>query len=283
MQIELIETFLDLCETRSFNKTAERLGVTQSTVSGRVRTLEKLLERKLFTRSRSGTELTVAGTRFAPHARSLRISWAEAIHAARDAGASSMTLRVGIQHDLAGTSLGDWIRAFRAGFPHAAFYIEADFSTQMCADLMAGELDLALLFTPKPHPDLHFDTLGEIRYVMVSTTANRLEEVEPDSYILANFSPAFGRVHAEIHPSLSSAPVRSGQDATVAGLLLSLGGTAYLREETAARLIESDGLRRVEAAPVIPQTVYAAVHLKNRTRAAHRRLLQMLKAHFTPG
>ncbi|MGR3711069.1 MAG: LysR family transcriptional regulator, partial [Alterinioella nitratireducens] len=37
MQIELVETFLDLCDTRSFNRTADRLGVTQSTVSGRIR------------------------------------------------------------------------------------------------------------------------------------------------------------------------------------------------------------------------------------------------------
>ena len=29
MQIELIETFLDLMETRSFNRTAERLSLTQ--------------------------------------------------------------------------------------------------------------------------------------------------------------------------------------------------------------------------------------------------------------
>ena len=46
MQIELIETFLDLLETRSFNRTAERLGVTQSTVSGRVRALERMLGRR---------------------------------------------------------------------------------------------------------------------------------------------------------------------------------------------------------------------------------------------
>ena len=39
MQIELIDTFLDLCETRSFNRSAERLGITQSTVSGRIRSL----------------------------------------------------------------------------------------------------------------------------------------------------------------------------------------------------------------------------------------------------
>ena len=40
MQIDLLDTFLDLLETRSFHRTAERLGVSQSTVSGRVRALE---------------------------------------------------------------------------------------------------------------------------------------------------------------------------------------------------------------------------------------------------
>ena len=55
MQIELLETFLDLCETRSFNRTAERLGVTQSTVSARVMSLEGALGARLFDRSRAGT------------------------------------------------------------------------------------------------------------------------------------------------------------------------------------------------------------------------------------
>ena len=43
MQIDLIETFLDLCETRNFNRTAERLGVTQSTVSGLLKAMEREL------------------------------------------------------------------------------------------------------------------------------------------------------------------------------------------------------------------------------------------------
>ncbi|MGL4281320.1 MAG: LysR family transcriptional regulator, partial [Albidovulum sp.] len=68
MQIELIETFLDLCDTKSFNRTADKLGVTQSTVSGRVRALEATLGRTLFTRSRAGTELTLEGLQFETHA-----------------------------------------------------------------------------------------------------------------------------------------------------------------------------------------------------------------------
>ncbi len=55
MQIEWIETFLDLLDTRSFNKSAERLNITQSTVSARINALETEIGKKLFSRSRAGT------------------------------------------------------------------------------------------------------------------------------------------------------------------------------------------------------------------------------------
>src|SRR5205085_12505513 len=75
MQLELLETFLDLLDSRSFRLTAERLGITQSTVSARVRTLEQSLGSILFLRGRSGAAPTAAGRRFEDHARSIKASW----------------------------------------------------------------------------------------------------------------------------------------------------------------------------------------------------------------
>jgi LysR family transcriptional regulator, flagellar master operon regulator len=282
MQIDLIETFLDLCETRSFNRTADRLGVTQSTVSGRIGTLERALERRLFTRGRAGTELTTEGLMFAPHARALRLGWAEALHAARQAGDSALTLRIGIQNDLAAKHIGDWVGAFRAAFPGVSFYVEPDYSASMCAEVAGGSLDLAMLYTPKPLPDLHFETVGEIAYCMVSTETDRLAGVRPDSYILPNFSPAFAQTHAILHPGLATAQVSSGQDAAVAGLLLALGGTTYVLEETARTLAASGQAQEVRDAAPITQTVFAAVHLRNRHRTTHRRLVRLLRSSFEP-
>ena len=159
--IELIETFLDLCDTRSFNKTADRLGVTQSTISGRIQSLEATLGRTLFTRSRAGTELTLEGLKFEPHARLLRHSWAEALHATRSAGTAAMTLRVGMQHDLTGNMIGGWVRDFREALPDTAFYIEADYSPAMSSDLLIGALDFGMMYTARMHPDLYFEMLGE--------------------------------------------------------------------------------------------------------------------------
>jgi DNA-binding transcriptional LysR family regulator len=102
MNIEQIETFLDLCDTRSFNKTADRLGVTQSTISGRVRALENALSCRLLERSRAGTDLTTEGLRFEPHARAMRLAWRDGLQDARGAGSAARTARIGIQHDLSG-------------------------------------------------------------------------------------------------------------------------------------------------------------------------------------
>lgn len=280
MQIELIETFLDLCETRSFNRTAERLGVTQSTVSGRVRTLERVVGRRLFARGRSGTELTTEGLMFAPYARTLRLTWAEALHAAQHAGDTAMTLRIGIQHDLAARHIGDWADAFLDAFPGAAFYVEADYSANMCAELAAGSLDLAMLFSPQPSPDLHFETVGEVLYRMVSTDTERLAEVRSDRYILPNYSRAFAQTHALLHPGLAAARVSSGQTSAVAGLLAALRGTTYVLEETALDLVATGEVREVLDAPAITQPVFAALHLRSRHRASHRRLIRLLRSHF---
>lgn len=280
MQIELLETFLDLCETGSFNKSAEKLGVTQSTISGRIRALEAILERTLFIRSRAGTELTLEGLKFEPHARALRHGWAEAMHATRTAGTAAMVLRIGMQRDLTGKMIGDWIRDFRTALPDTAFYIEADYSPAMTSDLLVGAQDFAMMFTPRMHPDLYFETLGEIPYRMISTDVVSLADVEPDRYILTNFSPAFAEAHALLHPLLAGAWVSSGESTTIAGLLTSIGGSAYVIGEMADELVASGACVHVADAPVIPQTVFAAVHLRNRHRPMHRRLLQLLRAQF---
>jgi len=280
MQIELIDTFLDLCETKSFNRSAERLGVMQSTVSGRIRTLEATLGRPLFLRSRAGTELTTAGLRFEPHARALRRSWTEALNATRDTGQGGVTLRIGIQHDLVGDHFADLTREFRILLPDAAFLFEADYSQQMCSDLVSGLQDIALLFSPRTHPDLYFETVGEIWYDMISTDTEHLVEVRQERYILGNYSPAFAATHAVLHPHLGAATLSIGHNAAMTGLLRSLGGSAYVLRDAARALVASGEARAVTDATPIAQTVFAGLHLRQRHRTTHRQLLRYLRGHF---
>ncbi len=277
MQIDLIDTFLDLCETRNFNRTAERLGVTQSTVSGRVQSLEKALECRLFRRSRSGTHLTGEGRRFEAHARSLRHGWVEARRAVAAAPEAGLTLRLGIQHDLVIAHLGEWFHTLRGALPEAGFYIEVDYSTQICTEVLEGGLDLGIVFTPKAHPDLQIESLGDVAVDMVTTTPANVADIAPGDYFLPNYAPAFFATHRTLLPKLSAARVSSGSHAVLSGLLKAVGGATYLLAESAAELSAAGLCQPVPDAPRIVQPVHAVLHLRNRHRAPHRRMLVLIR------
>lgn len=283
MQVDLIETFLDLMETRSFNRTAERLNITQSTVSHRVKALEGQFNRKLFTRNKGGTVPTAAGLRFLDYAKALQNQWHEATRAVTSAGALERSMRLGIQHDLAEAFAGEWLSAIRLELPTTEFYMEADYSNQMNRDLGAGDLDLALLYTPHYLPDLHYERIGDVHYVMVGTDAASLSDIKVETYIQAIYSPAFDRAHRLALPHLSAAPVASGQNMAITVLLHSLGGAAYVTAATADRLVQSGRAKLVADAPVIPQSIYAATSLRTRHAHQHRKIIGAMQALLSAG
>lgn len=281
MQIDQIETFLDLLETRSFNRTADRLGVTQSTISGRVKALEKALGERLFERSRSGTQPSTAALRFETHARVLRRAWADGQADVKPFG-SAVMLRIGIQHDLIDNHVADWLAALRSALPECGFYVDGDYSTQMCRDLETGALDLGVVFTPRPSPDLYFESMGEVAYDMISTQPTTLPKIAPTDYILPNYAPAFAQTHAALLPGLSLGSVSSGQAAAVRGLFIALGGATYLPTEMADALILAGHAHPVPDAPKITQPVFVAMHLRNRHRAGYRRMAKTLRDRIAP-
>ena len=279
MQIELIDTFLDLCETRSFNRTAERLGITQSSVSGRVQALEAATGVRLFNRSRAGTDLSPEGVRFEPHARTLRHEWRETLRQVQ--GGDRPTIRLGVQNDLAAAHIGELLAGFRKGLPQASFYVEPDYSNQMSVDVLSGNLDFALLYSPKPHPDLHFASIGQMTYRMISTDVSARAAITPDRYIATHFSAAFDVAHRQLLPELVTAPLSLGQSATVESLLLTMGGTGYVLSDAAERLLATGRFQAVTDAPDITQPVFAAVHVRNRISKTHRRMTRIAARVFS--
>lgn len=276
MQIELIDTFLDLIETRSFHRTAERLHLTQSTVSARVQTLEGAVGARLFVRSRAGTDLSTEGLKFEPHARTLRHAWAEAQRAVLASGTAALVLRIGIQNDLAAGNIGDWGSNFRRSLPECAFYIEPDYSMQMCKDLDRGILDFAVVYTPQALPDLHIASVGEVQYRLISADGSKKADVNPARYIRGAYSAAFDETHRQLMPDCTTALLASGQSAAVAGLLTSMGGSGFVLADTAKAMTEAGAFQLVEDVDPISQPIFAVMHQRHRTSRMHRRLTRIV-------
>lgn len=277
MQIELVETFLDLMETRSFNRTAERMNITQSTVSHRIKSLESRFNRKLFTRNKGGTVPTPSGLRFLDHAKALQHQWHEATRAVENAGTYERSMRLGVQHDIAENLAGKWLATVRRELPATSIYMEADYSNQMNRDLAAGDLDLAILYTPHYLPDLHYERIGEMVYVLASTDARTVAELKSETYIQAIYSPAFDRAHRLALPHLSAAPLAAGQNGAITDILKTSGGAAYVTSATAARLAKDGIAALVEDAPPIAQAVYATTNIRTRHAHQHRRIIAVME------
>jgi DNA-binding transcriptional LysR family regulator len=285
MQTDLLDTFLDLVETRSFHRTAERMGVTQSTISARVVALEQSVGARLFTRSRAGTNLTTEGLKFESHARGLRHAWRVAQRAVTASGTKALHLRIGIQQDLAtganGRQIGIWVAAFRKALPECGFYIEPDYSAQMCADIARGSLDFAVIFTPQSHADLHIASLGEVSYRLISSQGRARRDLSADSYIRAAFSTAFDTSHAAALPEMAGASLASGQNAAMVGLLLAMGGAGFVLEDSADDMVASGQFAYVADVAPITQPVYGAMHLRHRTSGMHKRLVSIVQRNMT--
>ena len=71
MDTELLKTFMEVSRTRHFGRAAENLYLTQSAVSFRIRQLESVLGVELFSRQRNNIQLTEAGEKLMPLAKTV--------------------------------------------------------------------------------------------------------------------------------------------------------------------------------------------------------------------
>ena len=78
MNLAELQTFLAIVETGSLVRASEKLNITQSTVTARLKGLESELGRTLLHRHKSGAELTAAGLKFKRYAEVMSELWRQA-------------------------------------------------------------------------------------------------------------------------------------------------------------------------------------------------------------
>ena len=140
----LLRTFLAVAETSSFTLAAQRLGISQPTVSQHVRRLEQASGRLLVARDTRDVSLTDNGDAMAGFARTIL-----AAHSAADdyfsGSAMKGKLRFGAADDLAITQLPRILRHFRQLYPQINLELTVDQSGPLFRKLHAGSLDLIFI------------------------------------------------------------------------------------------------------------------------------------------
>jgi len=144
LDLDLVRTFVTIADTRSFTRTGERLGRSQSAISLQVRRLEERLGVKLLARDPRRVGLTEAGEAFLPKARRLlRVN--DEILAELTGEDLEGEVRLGAPEDFATVHLPDILGAFARAHPRVALAVTCDLTLNLLDRLQAGALDLALV------------------------------------------------------------------------------------------------------------------------------------------
>jgi DNA-binding transcriptional LysR family regulator len=276
MDTELARTFLSVVAAGNFVKAAERLFVTQSTVSARIQSLEEQLGCQLFVRNKAGTTLTRAGRLFQKHATTLMrtVEQARQDVGVREGYRASLTLgaRIGIWE---GLLLGA-LTKIRNGAPDVALRAELGFEEDLMAGLVEGRVDIAVMYTPQSRPGLQVELMLEEELVLASTDPADADPLGPD-YVYVDWGPEFFAKHNAAFPELTGTGLSTNVGWLGLQHILEVGGAGYFPRRLLARHIAAERLREVDAAPSFHLPAYL-VYPTDRDRGIFDPALDAIRA-----
>jgi DNA-binding transcriptional LysR family regulator len=203
MDINLARTFLAVTETGSFIEAAQKLNITQSTVSARIKGLEDLLGRPLFERSKSGAELTAAGEQFRKHALALVRVWQRAQLEVSLSDQHRDHFAIGAPICLWQGFLLRWVSGLRSENPDIAVSAIGGASDLLTQRLIEGTLDLAVMYRPIQPPGHLIEHLFDEEFVLVSSAGAATRKANAD-YVFIDWGQEFQQDHAAAYPERSS-------------------------------------------------------------------------------
>jgi DNA-binding transcriptional LysR family regulator len=158
--MDQILTFLGVYHTGSFQKAADQLYLPQSTVSNRIKQLERELNKMLFIRSKAGIQLTDEGQTFLPYAQDAVNSIEEGRLAVNQLkrGLSGI-LTIGCNHSLASSFLPRILKEFGAHFPEVSIRVLGNTTRDQIRKMNNNELRLCISRYSLNVPMLTFDNI----------------------------------------------------------------------------------------------------------------------------
>lgn len=151
-----------------FGRAAEACAISQPALSLQIKELELSAGAALVERGPRQIRLTALGERFAQRARDILRAVEELGELARAAGDGlSGPLRLGVIPTIAQYLLPDIIRDMARKLPKVELHPRETMTRTLIADLLDGQLDLALLALPISEPALHEEPLFDEEFLLV--------------------------------------------------------------------------------------------------------------------
>ena len=257
MNIELARTFLEAVSCGSLAAAADRLNVTHSTVTMRIKTLEQILRCRVLIRNRSGVTMTAQGMRFHRMAEALVRTWEMTRREMSLRSGFDGMLSVGADPSLWEDFAFDWSVKTRRQRPDIALRCESNSNEVLLERVSQGWLDFCLVFEPRPQSELTAEKLFDDPLVVVSLEDRPAKDYWDPDYIEIDWNPNFQNQSQAHFPEVIETPHISASNMQV-GLrfIMEFGGSTVVPQ----RVLDSGRLPapmyRVPEQPVYAQSIY---------------------------
>ncbi|MCK6526182.1 LysR family transcriptional regulator [Myxococcota bacterium] len=169
MQLDTLQIFCDLVETRSFTLTARRHSMSQPAVSQRIQKLEEDLQARLVDRGGGPIVPTRAGQVLYEGCRATLRTWNGALERVRalKTGVHSV-VRIGTIYSVGLYELPELIKGFIRDNPGCKVHLEYVRDSRVYQALVEDALDLGIVAWPRLHGDLAVRSFRKDRLVVAA-------------------------------------------------------------------------------------------------------------------
>jgi LysR family cyn operon transcriptional activator len=168
LEIRHLRYFLAVAEAGSFSRAADRLGISQPSVSQQMRDLEAGLRVSLFQRRGKRILLTSTGLIFQEHARALLRELENFLQeVSSEPGRLRGTLHLGVVPVLNVPLVPELMGMFAADHPGISLIVEEISSTEIETALEEGRMDVGLGFLTRHSPNLRYERLCTDEFALI--------------------------------------------------------------------------------------------------------------------
>ena len=279
VDIEQAKTFLAIVETGSFLEAADKVYVTQSTVSARIKALENRLGKTLFERNKSGATLTPEGQQFLKHADAMVRIWESARLEISLPKGFETSITIGGQYSLWDGFLIDWLAVVRSNYPQYAVRAKFGFSVALMTQLINGSMDIGIMYAPQSRPGFEVEHIFDDEIILVASDPGSSKQ-PARNYVMIDWGPEFLSDHALNYPDISVPGTHLELGALATSYLIKSHSSGYVPRRLAEDFIKSKRLFEIEDAPVFRYPVYAVYSSENSNSALQTCLSELKKAPF---
>jgi LysR family transcriptional regulator, cell division regulator len=234
-----LEYFLEVSKTLNFSRAAERLGVTQPTLSLAMQRLEQAVGSRLFLRTKSGVQLTASGAKLACRAQDLYQAWDRLREETlKDEREIRGQYTIGCHPSVGLYALPSFLRYFLENYPALELKLVHDLSRKITEDVISFRIDFGIVVNPVEHPDLVVQEIGRDK-VTFWTRQNPTPLQNPDSpFSVLIYDPNLIQSQALLKQPVGkfSRQVTSSNLEVIAAMVASGAGVGILPGRVATRI-----------------------------------------------